>query len=211
MMCRNKTQQTSESNRRQSSRGFTLVESMIVVALVGILSALSVYGVGRYVRAARAAEATNAVGRMARDAAAAYDRSGPDRLIVAPGGSVDMTRRLCVSASRTVPRKVKSIEATAYQSTPSEWSRDSSKPGKGFACLRFTMKDPQYFQYGYTTSRTNYKNSGKKNTTFTASAVGDLNGDGIRSDIHMTGKIVESSSGLTLVLSPGVSETNPEE
>ena len=60
--------------RRASSsvEGFTLIELMIVVAIVGILAVLAVYGVRKYVSNAKTAEARNSLGVIATDEAAAY-------------------------------------------------------------------------------------------------------------------------------------------
>jgi type IV pilus assembly protein PilA len=47
---------------------------MIVVAIIGVLAALAIYGVRRYVASAKTSEAKNAVGAISRGAAAAFER-----------------------------------------------------------------------------------------------------------------------------------------
>jgi type IV pilus assembly protein PilA len=55
-------------------RGFTLVEVMIVVAIVGILASLATYGVGRYASHSKTAEALQNVGGIGRAVRAAATR-----------------------------------------------------------------------------------------------------------------------------------------
>ena len=60
--------------KKYSDRGFTLIELMIVVAIVGVLSALAIYGVTKYLRSSKTAEVKTALGQMGKDAVSAFNR-----------------------------------------------------------------------------------------------------------------------------------------
>lgn len=189
------------------ARGFSLVELMVTVGIAGVLATTATHGVRKYVLASRAAEARNNVGQMAKDASTAYARESMAGTVLATKSKVQSQSRLCVTATRTVPQNAKSIKGQKYQSSPAEWAADSAKLHTGFACLKFTMTDPQYYMYTY-----NSTGGGADGDTFNAIANGDLNGDGVLSIFQMDGKIQKGTSGgLEVTVSPNVQETNPEE
>jgi type IV pilus assembly protein PilA len=181
-------------NKIRKNRGFTLVELMIVVAIVGILAALAIYGVSKYVANSKTAEARTSVGKIAKDAAAAYQREKLKPGLVAEGGTAEKAISLCKSASKPVPEDFAKVKGMKYQSAPTDWTVDGDDTG--FKCLRFSVDSPQYYQYNYTVA--------PDEKTFKAEGKGDLDGDDLPSLFLMEGEV----RGDTVTLSPSVEETD---
>ena len=175
-------------------RGFTLIELMVTVAIIGILSVLAIYGVSRYLRTSKTAEATLSVGRIGKGAVEAFTRENMSGAFLNAGSSVTGASALCGDSTR-VPSAVPA--GARYQANPSEWRSGDARTG--WTCVRFEMIGPQYYSYQY------YLTSG---SSFSISANGDLDGNGVTSTFVLTGSVVSS----TALLAPKVDEgANPLE
>lgn len=155
-------------SRPTRARGFSLIELMAVVAIVGIISALAFAGVARYLNHSKTPEATTSLAAFENGSrnyfATDSDMSGT--------GVGPFVHKFCPSASAKMPATVpKSARATGVW-TDTTW-----------ACLKFTLSKPQAYQYDY------QSNSGTGTAaTYNAYAYGDLNGNNVVSTFLLTGK-----------------------
>lgn len=109
-----------------------LVVAVVGVMLLGVLSALAIYGVRKYVVNAKEAEGRAGVGALAKGVAACSAGSLPP-------------------STPPVPATLGSIRGSKYQSAPAEWTAEA------FRCAGFALGTPQYFQYQW---RRDTKSSG---------------------------------------------------
>src|SRR6185312_14024016 len=161
---------------------------------------LAIYGVRKYLANAKTAEARNSLGQIAKDAAAAAEREKVTDPIIAPGSTSALMRAFCDTASNSVPSGTNVPHGQKYQSAAAEWNSGSATAG--WQCVKFSLEEPQYYQYGYSAGNTSAING-----NFQATATGDLNGDNNTSLFLISGVATSGS----IAISPNIQETNPEE
>jgi prepilin-type N-terminal cleavage/methylation domain-containing protein len=164
--------------------GFTLIELMIVVAIIGILAAVAIPSFIRYTRKSKTLEAVMMIRRMYDGAVAYYIGEHVDK------GGTQLHQKFPDS---TGPTPTAGVPCGKPVLTPqAEWGSDA------WQALDFAVTDPQRYQY-------EFEDNGQEGAGAFAwmRARGDLNCNGVYSEFarSVTGikDGVMGSSGLVIV------------
>jgi len=189
-------------------RGFTLVELMIVVAIIGVLAALAIYGVTRYLASAKTSECKNTIGAISRGAQSAYEREqAAPELLADDAVGVALSHDLCGTSSYSIAA-IPDGRKTQPAATTFETLGAGNSNNVGWKCLRFSITDPTYYRYGYEASRAGALPAGDTiggaatpagvtaptgSVAFEAFGEGDIDGDSIFSAFGVAGEVTTAT------------------
>ena len=174
----------------KKQKGFTLVELMIVVVILGILAAIAIPAFIKYIRSSKTSEAKENLAYLYRESSTYYAQERVGRGV----DGADIGLQFPASQALT-PASIEKGKKTSV----TNW--DSSAT---WQALKFAIADPFYYSYQYESTNV----ASGVGSTFTARACGDLDGDTVPSTFERAGR---SNSQREIVGSRGLFETNPLE
>ena len=175
---------------KKATKGFTLIELMIVVAILGILAAVAIPSFIRYMRRAKTTEAVDKLAYMYRSSSTYVTAERGARAVGATAVQDPQFPGSQTITPSTVPSGARVVTPASAWDLPT-WN-----------ALSFAITDPHYYAYEYTSSGSGSGSSAP--ASFTARAMGNLDGDSVNSTFERAGRLgtkgdVEGSMGIYMI------------
>lgn len=156
---------------RSRRRGFTLIELMIVVAIIGVLASIAIPSYMKYIRREKTIEATMNV-RKLYDASVSYFNGEHS-----DAAGVIIPKQFPASVGPSPGPTCCGNPGDKCQPSPSNFADPT------WMALNFAVDDPFYYVYQYVSSGTD------ATAKFEGRAIGDLDCDGVHSLFSRSGTV----------------------